>query len=410
MNLHHCSLSQTPYLSFILNLCDRKSSLSFIMSTTSANSTQKPNQNGFLLCIKFFVVTVGMMVAQTVSCFQTTLPIACRGKNTSLNSRLISAAREFQLPLSKVEATRSTIDTLESRARTAIAGKISFFLSKLVVNKTKLQKIAASLEIHIDPREVAALIVLSFFSVPTAHLLFKLLGSSSANVEQNVKVSDTESTDFFQDSSDTSPWGDLIRWIAPSRHMRGKYFYKSLIFQTADHISQISKLGIIVYAFDLCLIFLTDLGFSVTTHLHHIFPKTLYTVWLAGRLKRFKKYMLKRSFSNNSTQIYLYDRIINLIIYATTVTILLEIYSIEWGVALSSLFAFGGLSTFLFGLASKDLVSQLVNSIALTASNNFHEGESIIIGDGKDGVKGVVVKLGWLHTLIRGNYSLSLLN
>lgn len=378
------------------------------MITTYTNGTQKPNQNGILNSI-FLLVIAGMMVVQEVSCFQTTLTKACRGGNTFPQSRLISAAREFQLPLFPVEATRSAIDTLESKARTAIAGKISFFLSKLVVNKTKLQKIATSLEIHIDPREVAALIVLSFFSVPAAHLLFKVLGSSSANAEQNVKGkfeddgSDTESSDFFQENSDTSPWGDLIRWIAPSRHIRNKYFYKSLIFQTADHISQISKLGTIVYAFDLCLIFLTDLGFSVTTHLHHIFPKTLYTVWLAGRLKQFKKYMLKRSFGNNSTQIYLYDRIINLVIYVTTVTILLEVYSIEWGVALSSLFAFGGLSTFLFGLASKDLVSQLVNSIALTASNNFHEGESIIIGDGTKGVKGVVVKLGWLHTLIRGN-------
>jgi hypothetical protein len=359
------------------------------------------------------LVIVACIVVDEVYCFQLSSPIGFRETRFHPNLRLISASsenprREYRLCVSNRAATKVASDTLESKARTAIAGKISVFLSKLVVNKTKIQKIATSLEIHLDPREVTALIILSFFSIPAAHLLFNILGSSFPTAAQNIEGSidattpDKESNSFFDDSSDTSPWVEMIQWMAPSRYMRNKHFSKSLIFQTADHISQISKLGIIVYAFDLCLIFLADLGFSITRHLHHIFPKTLYTIWLAGRLKFFKKYLLKRSFSNTSSQVSLYDRIINLVIYISTVTILLEIYSVEWGIALSSLFAFGGLSTFLFGLASKDLVTQLVNSIALTASNNFQEGDSIIIGDDKNGIKGVVVKMGWLHTLIRG--------
>lgn len=334
-------------------------------------------------------------------CFQGPCVLRSYGKSDYLSvpSRNICHRRKQGLRLhvitSKLHAVHETIETVGAKTRTAVAGKISIFLSKLVVDKVKRQRIANSLGIHVDPTELVTLILLSWASVPIAHAIWNIIHKSDSDEKNKISEQNPETS--------SSTWGDLIRWVAPPVLMRNKFFSKSLIYQVADHVSQIAKLGLIVYAFDLAVIFISDLGFSVAYHLHHIFPKTIYTIWIAGRLRIFKRYLLKRSLGS-SPQVYLYDRLINLIIYISAVTVLLEIYSIEWGIALSSLFAFGGLSTVVFGLASKDLVTQLVNSIALTASNNFQEGESIIIGNDKSAVKGVVVKVGWLHTLIRGEY------
>ena len=180
-------------------------------------------------------------------------------------------------------------------------------------------------------------------------------------------------------------------------------FSQSLIFQVANHISQASYLGLLVYAADLLSILFSDIGFTAAVgHFNNIFAKTVYTIWISWRLKIFKRFLLSKAFRtspNELGQAALYDRMLNLILYASTVLIMLELYSLEWGIALSSLFAFGGVSTLVISLASKDLASQLINGIALSASDNFQEGESVIFGDKTEGV---VTKVGWLHTLIRG--------
>lgn len=50
---------------------------------------------------------------------------------------------------------------------------------------------------------------------------------------------------------------------------------------------------------------------------------------------------------------------------------------------LSSMFALGGAGTFALTLASQDLAKRALNGVAIAASDIFHVGDSILLGDGK---------------------------
>ena len=73
------------------------------------------------------------------------------------------------------------------------------------------------------------------------------------------------------------------------------------------------------------------------------------------------------------------------------------------GRALQSVFALGGVGTLVFSLASKDLASQIINGIALAASNKYDEGDYILLGDG---TLGTVCSMGWVSTDLRGTSAL----
>jgi small-conductance mechanosensitive channel len=53
---------------------------------------------------------------------------------------------------------------------------------------------------------------------------------------------------------------------------------------------------------------------------------------------------------------------------------------LEMGRGINSLFAFGGIGTLVFSLASKDIASQLVSGLVISTSDRFYEGESIHLG------------------------------
>ena len=81
----------------------------------------------------------------------------------------------------------------------------------------------------------------------------------------------------------------------------------------------------------------------------------------------------------------------NAIIYTVSSLILLETYNVKVGVALSSIFAFGGMGTLIFSLASKDFATELLSGIVSSASRKYDIGDKILIGDG---TYGYVTRLG----------------
>jgi small-conductance mechanosensitive channel len=101
-------------------------------------------------------------------------------------------------------------------------------------------------------------------------------------------------------------------------------------------------------------------------------------------------------------KIKVYDSLFNIAIVVTTVFLLVDELKIPVGRALQSVFALGGVGTLVFSLASQDLASQIINGIALVASNKYDEGDLILLGDG---TLGIVRRMGWVCTDLRGTLS-----
>lgn len=184
-------------------------------------------------------------------------------------------------------------------------------------------------------------------------------------------------------------------------------FEQSYLFQLADHISQVARLAIVVYAADCLLNILVGLGFNFH-HLENLswgFAKIIYIAWAAQRLAVLKRYLLGVVVAARSPkqlgQASVVDRLLDGIIFLCTVMFLLDILDMEMGVGVpTSMFAFGSAGTLMVGLASRDLAAMLVNGLALSTTNRFNQGEHVKFGDG---TIGLVHKIGWMETIIR-NY------
>jgi small-conductance mechanosensitive channel len=243
------------------------------------------------------------------------------------------------------------------------------------------------------------------------------------------------------------------------------------MFQVANHVSQASRLAIVVYLVDCLTVVLTGLGFDNESLFYHhhphtnlssCFAKILYIAWAAQRLSVFKRYLLGRvihknkskhrgnssnSSDNNSSsnsrsstshtgdisgvfgnrsdpgldprssavrrnslaaaaapkkalgQAAIIDRLVDGIIYVVTGLFLLDILNVEMGVGVSSIFAFGSAGTLIMGLASKDVASMFVSGLTLATTDHVREGDHVKFGDG---TAGQIVRIGWMHTTIRG--------
>ena len=77
----------------------------------------------------------------------------------------------------------------------------------------------------------------------------------------------------------------------------------------------------------------------------------------------------------------------------------IDILNIKRGNALSSVFALGGAGTLALTLALQDLAKRVINSLAISTSDAFEVGDEIMLGDG---TSGIVLSVGWLSTVIRG--------
>ena len=68
------------------------------------------------------------------------------------------------------------------------------------------------------------------------------------------------------------------------------------------------------------------------------------------------------------------------------------------GVALSSIFAFGGMGTLVFSLASKDFATELLSGVVSSASHRYDIGDKIMIGDNE--VNGYITRIGLFNVYV----------
>jgi small-conductance mechanosensitive channel len=187
-------------------------------------------------------------------------------------------------------------------------------------------------------------------------------------------------------------------------------FLKSSWSKSADFVSEGAKVAGLVFCVDFLTIVLHGLKFrfASTYPWSHWAAKILYTLWAALRVAKIKRFFVYQAVRKNSqrgqamrSKAALYDKLMNLVITLTTLLLLLDFLSVETGHALTSFFALGGISTLVISLACKDLATQFLGTLAVTATDKFREGENILLGDGTGGA---VEKVGWMDTSIRRKF------
>eukprot|EP01082_Thalassiosira_pseudonana_P006987 g15034.t1 g15034 contig21:414159-415337(-) len=148
-----------------------------------------------------------------------------------------------------------------------------------------------------------------------------------------------------------------------------------------------------------------------------IFSKVVITGWIASRLSVFKRYFLKRALPDadgnafdfaseveDMGKLNVVDNLLNGVLYTLWLLHLLDFLEVETGFAVKSLFSLGATGTLVFGLASKDLASQLISGLTLHLSEKMYEGDDVRFSDG---TTGKITQMGWMETAIRNSDELT---
>jgi small-conductance mechanosensitive channel len=184
---------------------------------------------------------------------------------------------------------------------------------------------------------------------------------------------------------------------------RNREFTSTKTYHFVNSISQVARLGMAVYICDMIKIFLIGAGFEIPRkeRLTHAFSYIVYTVWAANRLSKVKRFLLCRITGESEGRLQVVNRLGDAMLGCGTLFLILDILNLEMGLAMRGFVAFGSVGTLIFSLAAKDIVSNLLNGIILSASDRIYEGDTIRLH--KSGFSGSVHSLGWLETVLRGS-------
>mmetsp|Transcript_48805 Transcript_48805/g.118108 ORF Transcript_48805/g.118108 Transcript_48805/m.118108 type:complete len:430 (-) Transcript_48805:228-1517(-) len=165
-------------------------------------------------------------------------------------------------------------------------------------------------------------------------------------------------------------------------------------------------------------------------HLHHLVATVVASVWGANNLSELKSYYLmeypniqrqRRGFSSPKSSQQLnsirtaktINQVLNVVIWGVTALGILDVVSKmkfgglatgnTWSTLITrfttSLFGLSGITTLMISLASRELVSEFLASLAIQGTNMYREGEVVSVGN--NDIVGAVQKLGVFHTHIR---------
>jgi hypothetical protein len=245
-----------------------------------------------------------------------------------------------------------------------LAGKVFPLLSKFMITSQDAQSIIQILQRDTDWRELALLGSLSFGLTPIMRVLYRL----------HIKR--------------------IFFWFAPDN------FYKSKTYHVTNHISQGFKIACGVYILDIVSHILVSLGASMIwiQGLSKNVAAVAYLLWELARFKGVKEFILLKLFKRENVFMF-YNRFVNYVLYIITAVQIMDILTVSYGKAVSTVFAFGGVGTLVFSLASKELAEHFLSGVSLSLTEKFAPGDTIVCGDG---TKGTVKALGLFHTVLQG--------
>jgi len=288
------------------------------------------------------------------------------------------------------EEPQCTSATNGTNANLMIAGQILSPMHQITKIVGARHEIFFALSQTIQLSDLIFLSILGWFLVPVVQFFYELYLLRVEEKDNDIVSSTRSGSSNSVSNDDEEP---------------KEPFFRSTTYHLCNVVSQLAKLGLLVYLMDCLVVVLDEANKQVSLNEMEISrkcAKIIYTTWAAIRLMSFKRYLLSVA-ANRATKklgkLTVYDRIMDiLILFSLTVTVL-DVLRIDIGPGLTSLFAFGGVGTLVISLACQNMATQLVSGVAVSTSENFYVGDSVRLGDD---TCGVIEKLGWFYTDIRG--------
>lgn len=156
-------------------------------------------------------------------------------------------------------------------------------------------------------------------------------------------------------------------------------FQRSKTHRLAKAMQEVSFLWGLLYGFDIGLVLLDELGFEFVKH-YPVYQWTagiVASLWASRNLSEFKDFVLTRGNRIDLRQSpgrRLLSRFMDILIYGGTALVILDFLSVQTGFALKSLFGLSSVGTLVFSLASKELVSEFLASLAIQGTNMYSGG------------------------------------
>ena len=246
---------------------------------------------------------------------------------------------------------------------TTFAGKIWPVLRKFQIGPAKATAMVRNVLSMTHWQDLAVLLALAYGSIPLAKYTYERLPEEKRSVD----------------------------------------FTKRRRYLLTEMVSHLAKVALSIYTVDVLCVALSTIGFSFPTKwdIPSLYAKSAYTIYALKRFLVFKTLALCKFWRvrpDNMGRLELLDRLLNGLCVTLVSLLLFDWLSIQFGMAMKGLFAFGSVGTLAFTLASQGLVSQLLSGFFLTASNKVYPGDVVLFGDG---TQGLVVKLGWMDTVLR---------
>jgi small-conductance mechanosensitive channel len=275
-------------------------------------------------------------------------------------------------------AAKTALQHPSIRNRIVVAGQLLPEFSQFALTESNVNEIWSTLADMVYLNDIILLLIVSFSAIPIARLIHRIWMATPQTGDDTKEGNkgDTSTEDRFA----------------------GSY-----TFTIAQIISHIAKITIIVYVIDCVLVVLYVAGVKFVVSDRDLSVKAakiLYSTYVALRLIQFKRYLIGHAVNRDPDKlekVILVDKVMDTIVFAYLALHILNTLTIEV-TFLSSLFAFGGMGTLIFSLASKDLAVLVVSGLALNVTEKFRKGDQIRLGDS---TQGTVEKMGWLYTELR---------
>ena len=247
-----------------------------------------------------------------------------------------------------------------------------------------VQKFLPGYEQH--PNVIAALI-LAFALRPAAKMYYEHLSSMIQSKLSSITGKTLDTT------------------TAPPQN-NNEPFEGSTFNKVVETIVEAARLFILIAAFDIFNTILGCLGLRLpkSETLTDAFGLAVFFLWGFRRLGRFKFYVLKKTMVhtdliNDPRRLFFINRLMDYALVFLGIFAFYEILNVEMGYSAKSLVAAFSFGTAAIALSTKEIITNFLNGVILSASDRIFVGDIISI----QGEVKKVNNLGWLETKLRGS-------
>jgi len=293
----------------------------------------------------------------------------------------------------------------------ALLGRLFPMFSKLFIRDTSkspfsFKEVFNAVMKCVDNREVAIFALIGWGLMPLTNSIYDLYTHLT---HPNIEGGESSGRGMFSSLKEKieklTPWDDdkMKEKVHRVLDKEIKPFKDTFAFHVADHISQASKIGILVMTVDIFTLIGKMMGFQhvIMDHITGVFSKFAYSGWIAYRVKLLKRYFLEKSMGTTDLgKVNLVDNLLDGTILVLWLMRMLDFLEVETGYAVKSLFSVGATGTLVFGLASKDIASQTMAGLSLHLSEKIFEGDQVKFSDG---TSGTITRMGWFETMIQNS-------